>query len=130
MVVRPSDRLLGSQCTSRHTPHMCSWSGRAKKRKKGKVYVIVVGVPTEFKMDNKIVPVPSHCWYPSIRGFCYLPSHFLPFSLQVGYQFIRVWADHSVCGQTVRTPDGITFQFRLGRATVMDRKFKKVDCAR
>ena len=53
----------------------------AGKQKKGKSVVIAIGQPTEFRLDNNIVPV--------------------------GFKFIRTWFDHEICGRTVRLPAGV-----------------------
>ena len=51
------------------------------KQKKGKSFVIAIGRPTEFTLDDNIVPA--------------------------GFQFIRNWAGHQVCGRTVLLSKGV-----------------------
>ena len=50
------------------------------KQKKGKSFVIAIGHPTKYKLDGNIVPV--------------------------GYQFIRSWDGHQICGRTVQLYTG------------------------
>lgn len=99
-------------------------------QKKGTSYVIDVGNPSEFRLDKHIVPVTifTDCRV-SVPVLCDAGMHVHTCLLQVGFQFIRSWAGHDICGRTVRQPEGVGLELRLGRATMMDREFvKSVTC--